>query len=189
MSGPSTITCVRCSRGNDPSHRACQGCGLPLGSAVPDTVAGMDALGPYEAPEPIDPDVRSALRDLVVRSGFDAAPCGHGYRLVLPMQPDRRQVVYLGQSGTDGEGRAILTLISVCGPVRDRDARALLKLNARLVEGHYAIKTLRGEEYFVVVHNLVAAASARLDARGLVRRIADAADSLEDRLSQGRDLY
>ena len=57
------------------------------------------------------------------------------------------------------------------------------------VDGHFAIKVLRGEEYFVVIQNLAAESVAHLDAAGLVRRIAEAADGLEDRLSRGRDLY
>jgi hypothetical protein len=65
----------------------------------------------------------------------------------------------------------------------------LLKLNARTVEGHFAIKVLRGEEYFVFVRNITAEAATQLDPGGLVRRIAEAADGLEDRLSRGRDLY
>jgi hypothetical protein len=48
---------------------------------------------------------------------------------------------------------------------------------------------LRGEEYFVVIENLTAETAQSVDAAGLVRRIAEAADGLEDRLSRGRDVY
>src|SRR5205823_4887230 len=158
-----TIACARCAMGNLPSSRFCAGCGLPLGGVQPDAEAGADALGIYEAPEPTDPDTDSLIRDLVTRSGFDASPFAHGWRLVVPLQLDRRQAVYVGPVGTDPEGRAILALVSVCGPANDRDARILLKLNARAVEGHFAIKVLRGEEYFVVVHNVAAEAVDQLD--------------------------
>lgn len=183
------IHCARCRRENDPSSRFCAGCGLPMGAAQPDADAGRDALGPDEAPEPADPDLDRLLRDLVARSGFDAAPSGHGWCLVVPLGLDRHQAVHVGRAGTDAEGRPLLTLVSVCGPATARDARALLKLNARALDGHFAVKVLRGEEYFVVVRNLVAEAADSLDAAGLVRRIAEAADGLEDRLSRGRDLY
>jgi hypothetical protein len=183
------IICARCTVGNHPSSRFCEKCGLPLGSAQPDAEAGADALGPYEAPEPADPDTSRAIRTLVERSGFEAAPAGHGWRVDVPLQLDRRQAVYVGHAGTDLEGRAILSLVSVCGPANDRDARILLKLNARAVEGHFAIRVLRGEEYFVVIENLPVEALDRSDTAGLVRRIAEAADGLEDRLSRGMDLY
>jgi hypothetical protein len=184
-----TIVCARCTLGNHLSSRFCAGCGLPLGAVMPDSGAGSDALGPYEAPEPADPDTSRLIRELVVRSGFDSAPSGYGWRIVVPLQLDRRQAVYVGSAGTDPEVRSLLSLVSVCGPANDRDLRILLKLNARSVEGHFAIKMLRGEEYFVVVQNLTAESIQSIDACGLVRRIAETADGLEARLSRGRDLY
>jgi hypothetical protein len=162
---------------------------LPLGSAQADADAGLDALGTYEAPEPAEFDVASLIRELVARSGYEAAPVGHGWRLVVPLHLDRRQAVYIGYAGHDPEARALLGFVSVCGPANDRDTRILLKLNARTVEGHFAIKVLRGEEYFVVIHNLIADTALHLEPGGLIRRIAEAADGLEDRLSRGRDLY
>lgn len=185
----STIACARCTRGNIPSTRFCEWCGLPLGGVMPDAEAGNDALGPYEAPEPADPDTVRLIRELVARSGYEAGPSSHGWRMVVPLQLDRRQGVYVGYAGTDPEGRSILSLVSVCGPANDRDTRILLKLNARSVEGHFAIKVLRGEEYYVVIHNLACDALAQLDPSSIVRRIAEAADGLEDRLTRGLDIY
>lgn len=181
--------CARCAQENHRSSRFCGGCGLPLGSAEADAEAGFAALGPYEAPEPADPDVLSIVRDLALRSGYAIDPSGHGWRLIVPLEPDRRQAVYVGLAGTDAEGRALLNFVSVCGPATDRDARILLKLNARIVDGHFAIRTLLGEDYFVVLRNVHAATAHQLDAPGLVRSIAEMADGLEDRLSRGRDLY
>jgi hypothetical protein len=183
------ITCARCTNGNHPSSRFCLHCGLPLGAVQPDIGAGAEALGPYEAPEPADADTDRALRELVVSSGYDATPSGYGWRLVVPMQLDRKQAVYVGYAGNDPEHRPILSLVSVCGPANERDPRILLKLNARMVEGHFAIKVLRGEDYFVVIHNVAASNVPHLDSRALVARIAETADDLEDRLLRGRDLY
>ena len=186
---PSTIACARCGRSNLPVESFCVGCGLPLGGAQADEGAGGDALGPFEAPDPSEPDSFLLIRDLVGRSGYDATASGHGWRMIVPLPLDRQQAVYIGHAGSDHERRSLLALVSVCGPANDRDARRVLKLNARRGEGHYAIKVLRGEEYFVVIHNLPADAADQIDAGALVRRIAEAADSLEDRLSRGRDLY
>lgn len=185
----SLIVCARCTVSNHPSVRFCTRCGLPLGSAMPDAEAAAEALGPYEAPEPADPDTSRLLRDLAERTGFDAKPAGHGWRIDVPLHLDRRQAVYVGYAGTDLDQRPILSLVSVCGPANDRDARILLKLNARTVEGHFAIRVLRGEEYFVVIENMPADSAGQLDPSGLVRRIAETADGLEDRLSRGLDLY
>lgn len=184
-----TIACARCAVGNHHSNRFCERCGLPLGAASPDVEIGRDVLGHCEPPDPADVDPGPHLRDLVARSGFEATPAGHGWRVVIPLELDRRQAIYLGHVGTDHEGRAILGLISVCGPANNRDLTLLLKLNARTVEGHFAIQVIRGEEYFVVIHNLPAESVPTLDAPRLLRRVAEMADGLEDRLSRGRDLY
>jgi hypothetical protein len=184
-----TIVCARCTLPNHASERFCSDCGLPLGSLQPDAEAACDVLEPYEAPEPADPDVSRLIIDFVKRTDHDASSSGRGWQIVVPMRLDRKQAVYVGPAGTDAEGRAILSLVSVCGPVNDRDCRSLLKLNARIVEGHFAIRVLRGEEYFVVIDNLAVDMLKSIDAARLVWRVAEVADSLEDRLSRGRDLY
>ena len=184
-----TIVCARCTLPNPVTARYCGACGLPLGALQPDAGAGIDALGPYELPDPADPDVARLIRDFVRRAGFESNTAGRGWQVVVPLQQDRRQAVYLGPAGTDADGRAIIALVSVCGPVNDRDCRTLLKLNARIVEGHFAIRVLRGEEYFVVIENLPADFLPSLDAQALIRRVAELADGLEERLSRGGDIY
>ena len=106
------------------SERFCSDCGLPLGALQPDAEAAYDALEPYEAPEPADPDVARLIIDFVKRTGHDANSSGRGWQIVVPMRLDRKQAVYVGPAGTDAEGRAILSLVSVCGPVNDRDCRS-----------------------------------------------------------------
>jgi hypothetical protein len=183
------IVCARCTLANIESSRFCAGCGLPLGGVQPDAGVGAEALGPYEAPEPADADVERLIREFVARSGFDVVPSSHGWRVTVPSRLDRRQAVYIGPAGTDVEGRALLGLVSICGPANDRDCRLLLKHNGRMTDGHFAIRVLRGEEYFVVTENLPVDSAAASDPQSVIRRIADLADGLEDRLSRGRDLY
>ena len=104
--------------------------------------------------------------EFVKRTRHEANPFARGWQLVVPLRLDRKQAVYVGPAGTDAEGRAIMGLVSVCGPVNDRDCRTLLKLNARIVDGHFAVRVLRGEEYFVVIENLAVDAIDRSMPRG-----------------------
>ncbi len=184
-----TIVCARCTLANLESDRFCAICGLPLGGVQADAGVGVEALGTYEAPEPADPDVERLIRDFVSRSGFDVLTSGHGWRVTVPSRLDRKQAVYIGPAGTDAEGLALLSLVSICGPANDRDCRILLKHNARMTDGHFAIRVLRGEEYFVVIENLSVESAAAADPQSIIRRVAAMADGLEDRLSRGRDLY
>src|SRR5690606_14914559 len=97
---------------NHASARFCESCGLPLGSAEPDAEAAQEALGPYEVPDPADPDTSRVIREFVAEAGVEAHPAGHGYKLVVPMPPDRHQAVYVGYVGTDPSGRPIIALVS-----------------------------------------------------------------------------
>ena len=137
-----------------------------------------EALGTYEAPEPADPDVERLIRDFVARSGFDVVTSGHGWRVTVPLRLDRKQAVYIGSAGTDAEGLALLSLVSICGPANDRDCRLLLKHNARMTDGHFAIRVLRGEEYFVVIENLAVESATNLIPQTMIRLVADMADGL-----------
>lgn len=185
----SVIICARCTSENHPSGRFCASCGLPLGSAEPDVEAAVDALGSYESLDPSNPDIRHAIKRFVDRCGLEARPAGPGWRVVLFPGKDRRQAVYIGSMGTDREGRPLIGLVSVCGPANQRDSGNLLKLNAMASEAHFATKTLRGEDYFVVVANLPTNLLDELDPSSLVQRIAVMADSLEEKLTRGRDLF
>ena len=80
-------------------------------------LAAYEVLEPYEAPEPADPDVARLIVDFLKRTGYDANSSGRGWQIVVLMRLDRRQAVYVGPAGTDTEGRAILSLVSVCGAV------------------------------------------------------------------------
>lgn len=186
-----TLPCPRCATPNHPSDRFCSRCALPLGVAQPDAGAALDALGPYEAPETDDSASMTLVRNLAQTSGFEAAPFDHGWRVLVPLHLDRRQAVYLAPvSGEQAAQSPAALLVSVCGPATDRDARSLLKLNNRPIPGHFAIRVLRGEEYFVFLHTLHAAADPPPEESGaLIRRLAAEADGLEDRLTRGRDIF
>lgn len=185
----SSIPCARCTGLNHPANRSCTTCGLPLGDPSVDPDAGQHALGPYEPPDPSDPDLGPAMRDLVARSGLEVCAAEHGWCLVVPLRLDRKQAVYLGSGGIDPTGRPLLLLVSVCGPAHPRDDRRLLELNTRAVAGHFAVKLVRGEPYVVVVRFLTVEDAREVEAARLIRDLALQADSMEERLLRGADLY
>lgn len=187
--GSASIACARCAAANHPSNRFCEVCGLPLGAAQADASAVFDVLRSYDHPEPDEPEVGESLGHFIERAGFEVMPHGSGWCLLVPLPLDRKQAVYVGAVGKDPEGRSLVSLVSVCSPANSRDASNLLKLNSRRVEGHFAIRVLRGEEYFVVIELMPASSLAMTDTAALVRRIASAADGLEDRLSRGLDVF
>ena len=183
-----TFACARCARPNHPSTRSARAAACPSGTAQARRRGRPRRPGPLRGPRPGRPRPvpscatwspgAGSRRPRSATAGGWSSRCRSTAAGRLPRpRRDRRR------------GPALIGLVSVCGPANDRDARLLLKLNARAVEGHFAIKTLRGEEYFVVVRTILAE-SPRPNRRRRPRpRIAQAADGLEDRLSRGRDLY
>lgn len=167
----------------DPAPRA-----LPGGPSL-DGDAWLDAFEGSELPAASEPELDRILLDLVRRSGYEMAAVRHSWRLIIPLAEGRKQAVYAGHAGTDSDKQPILCLISICGPANDRDLRRLLQFNASMSQGHFAIRVLRGEEYFVVLDNFPAESAPGIDARKLVRHIAETADGLERRLTGGLDVY
>lgn len=195
MSSPSpsqSVVCDRCGHANLTLVVFCERCGLPMGSAPPDAVAGRDALGSTEEldPELMNPIHRRVVHEFVARTGFEATPVPRGWRVTVDLPGGRHQVVYAGLVGFNRDHEPVLGLISICGPANDRDARRLLQINSATVDGHFAIKTLRGEDYFVALHNMtIAAGGAHPNPSRLVRHLAETADQLESRLSRGGDIF
>ena len=193
----SPVTCAKCAAENDPAARCCTRCGLPFNSPLPDNdpAVANSSEASFDPPdtatfEAVSLDLMRVIHDFAVRSGFELHRIPrHGYRLTVQLPNERHQAVYIGHIGADRENRPTIGLISVCGTVNDRDCRSLLKQNAITVDGHFAIKTLRGEDYFVYVLNITADYARIVDAHHLVRRIAETADQMEQRLSRGKDVF
>ena len=93
--------------------------------------------------------------------------------MIVPLELDRKQAVYIGYAGIDQAGRSIVTLVSICGTANDRGPSDLAPAQCPDgLKGIFAIKILRGEEYFVVIQNMPVHDAMPIDSAGLVQRIA-----------------
>jgi hypothetical protein len=176
--------CPRCGSRNHPSSRFCVGCGALLEAGRAD--ATLQPSAPPE--EPSDETVALVAR-LAERCGRPVETTPFGFRVKIDLGDDRQQSVHVGFGGQDDAGRDLVTLLSVCGRADDRTAQVLLKRNARIVAGHFAIRTLAGEEHFVVVANRVAGGPGLEDIGDLISKLAREADLVESQLTAGADVY
>jgi hypothetical protein len=147
------------------------------------------AVEPPAPPEEPNDQTVALVAQLAEGCGRPAEPTQFGFRVQVPVANDRLQSVHVGFGGKDDEGRDLVTLLSVCGKVDDRTAHVLMKRNARMVEGQFAIRTLGGEEYFVVVANRVAGRPGLEDIGDLISKLAREADLVESQLTAGADVY
>ena len=150
----------------------------------------MPSLDPYEAPEPADPDIERLIREFValLRASTSCPPATAGGSR-SPRRLDRKQAVYVGPAGTDAErppfARPGLGLRAGQRPRLPDPAQA------ERADDRRPLRDPRppGRGVFRRHREPARRYLASVDPRRIVRRIAELADGLEDRLSRGRDLY
>ncbi|MBU0637770.1 MAG: hypothetical protein KKB50_02815 [Planctomycetes bacterium] len=182
-----TQVCPRCSFENHSSSRFCIGCGKGLSGTG--AASGGGELEPHENPELPQPATEDLLKRVVVQSKYEYKPTKAGFRVTVPLAEQRQQKVYVMFNGHDDEGHDIISFLSICGPRTDKHADALLRLNSRLPYAAFAIKTIEGQEFFVVTANQLAATADPEEVRKLLYHVARRADALENQLSDGHDVY
>jgi hypothetical protein len=157
----------------------------PAAAAAP-VVAQVVASGPdfaQLAPPALDP--KQLVRNVAQAAGWQVHETGDVWQVSLPVGPLRKQTVTVNFAARDTEGQALISYQSTCGPASDRNAMALLRYNAQLAHGAFAVQaTGAGEMVVVVANQLVGTADAASVTRTLTA-IAWQADKAEEKLGGG----
>ena len=122
----------------------------------------------------------------MARSGLEVVTSGHGWAYVSS-RLDRKQAVYIGRPAPMPTAWPCLAGVDLRAGQRPRLPH-LLKHNARMADGHFAIRVLRGEEYFVVIENLAVEAATAIDPQAMMPRCRDGRWSGGSALSRPRPL-
>lgn len=186
-----TRTCSECKFENHGGNFFCIQCGalLACGSGAPSLEDGDGHLEPNPSPEVPQVDTVALLERVVGRSGYESKRTAAGYRVVVPLGGDRRQRVHVLFNGQDDDGHDIISFLSICGPADEVHAMNLLRFNTKLTYGSFAVRTIRGQEYFVVTANQLAVTADAEEIHKQLFEVAKRADALEAKLSGGRDIY
>ncbi len=183
--GEEAKICTSCELENGAGSSFCIRCGKGLTEAT----AGAGELEPHACPDVPGSDTEERMQQVVEKTGFETSRSQAGWRVVVPLAEDRLQKVYIMFNGRDDIGDEIVSMLSVCGPVKEHFATNLLRLNSTMSCGAFGVKTIQGNEYFVVSAN-VPVSSLDPDKTGTVLfEIARRADAVENQLSQGNDVY
>jgi hypothetical protein len=182
---PVTIVCAHCQTSNLRAARYCVQCGHLLGEPA----SSAAEPEPNESPEVAADATLERIRAIVLRSGHECTQTRVGYRLRVKLDGNRGQTVHVLFGGKDDSGDDLISFLSVCGAADERNARVLLKRNSRMLHGHFAIRTMNGQEYFVVQANQLAESADELKVKNTLAYLAQQADHIEAQLSKGRDLY
>ena len=187
-----TRDCPECKFENHAGNFFCIQCGALLSCTQPAAGEAADDAGsrdPNPSPETPHEETTALLERVVGRSGYEFKRTTAGYRVVVPLGDDRRQRVHVLFNGRDDDGHDIISFLSICGPADEVHAMNLLRFNGKLTYGSFAVRTIRGREYFVVTANQLAVTADAEEIAKQLFEVARRADAVEAKLSGGRDIY
>jgi hypothetical protein len=144
---------------------------------------------PDENSESPRAETEKLLERVVSGAGFEHRRTRAGHVVVVPLADDRRQKVHVLFAGRDDEGHDVVSFLSICGPADDRRAMTLLRFNSKLTYAAFAVRSIKGEDYFVVTANQLAATADAEEIRKTLSEVAKRADAVEKKLSSGKDVY
>lgn len=156
--------------------------GAPTGGA-PASAAGP----PFANAGPATRDPRQLVRQVAAASGWQVREQGDQWQLVVPLGALRKQTVAVNFTARDRDGQALVACTSTCGPASEQNALALLRYNARMAHGAFAVEPTPSGEMVVVQANLLPDMLDPLAVTRVVTAVAWQADQVEQQLSGGRD--
>jgi len=159
---------------------------IPPGAAVAAGAAGA-AGAAVGQPPPVAPptsayDPKAVVRAVVQGSGYALVEDGDSWQAIVPLGPLRRQIVRIEFGQKDQAGNPMVVYWSICGPYEEKNAPLLLRHNAALLYGAFAVRNFGGTELVVLQANQLASALAPLDVSRVISAIAWQADQLEQQL-------
>lgn len=130
-------------------------------------------------------DPKAVVRFAAQSASFTVTETGDTWHISVPIGSLRKQNVTVQFGGTDPSGNAIVSIMSICGPMNEKNAPVLLRFNSKLVNGAFAIEEVEGVEMIVLKSNLLADTINNIEAGRVLSAIAFQADKVEEQLSGG----
>jgi len=137
---------------------------------------------------PTTQDPRGMVRQVAEAAGYQVTEQENSLVINIPVGTLRKQNVTVDFGTQDSAGDALISYTSTCGPARPGLAEKLLKFNAQLVHGAFAIKNFGAGDMVVIVANELAETADPLEISRLLTAIAWQADKVEQQLL-GEDEY
>ena len=136
---------------------------------------------------PERPDARAIVRNVIQAAGYGLTESGDSWEVVVPVGSLRKQKIFVQFGGSDSQEHELVALWSVCGPAHKRNAFALLRYNAKLSHGAFAIRDVGGTEHVVLQATLLAETIDPLEVSRTFSAVAWQADQVEQKLAAGGD--
>jgi len=151
---------------------------------APTVAAGMPGLDLSQL-QRVKADPKAVMKFAAQAANFPVVETGDTWTVTVPIGSLRKQTVTVQFGGADPSGNPIVSVMSVCGPMNEKNAPVLLRFNSKLVNGAFAIEEVNGAEMIVLKANLLADTINNVEASRVLSAIAFQADKVEEQLGGG----
>jgi membrane protease subunit (stomatin/prohibitin family) len=133
-------------------------------------------------------DPKQLVRSVAQSAGWQTTESGDLWQIVVPTGSLRKQTVNVRFGTQDDAGHNVISYSSTCGPAVERNAMTLLRYNAQMLHGAFAVQKSDAGELIVVQANQLADTADPLEVTRVITAIAWQADKVEEKLG-GSDAY
>lgn len=154
----------------------------PAAAQTPAAGQAPAALDFSKLAAPTDADAKSALKQLAETSGWKLEENGNDWKLTVQTGSLRKQIVHADFDAKDDAGNPLIAFWTSCGGMDPRNALMLLRYNAQLIHGAFAVRNDGESESLVIRANLLADTADLLELSQTVTAIAWQADQFEQQL-------
>lgn len=126
------------------------------------------------------------VRAVVQSSNWKLDESAPEWKVEIPIGALRKQTVAINFDRKDDAGHGMIAYSSICGPVTEKNAMALLRYNTKLVHGAFAVQPTQAGEMIVVAANHLVDSADAMEVTRVLTAIAWQADKAEEQLT-GKD--
>jgi membrane protease subunit (stomatin/prohibitin family) len=198
--------------GSPAASMAAMGVGAGMGMMLPPIIqqalqqAPAQAMGAAASPTPFSPagqtapagqtggsqaaqgavdsvgQIQQTLRSVGKQLGWSLSESDSQWLIKISLGPLRKQDVHIDFSGIDEAGHRIVSIWSTCGVIDGSSAMTLLRYNAQIVHGAFAVNSVDGADVLVIRGNLLADTADPLELTRTVTAVAWQANQAEQQL-------
>ncbi len=166
-----------------PGAPATPGAGTPVAAAG--AAAGAATAMNFDSLKRVHVDPQQLVDQVIAASGWQVEKKDNAWEVVVPVGSLRKQRVIVEFGEKDAEGQDMVKYSSTCGPATPENTMQLLKFNADMVHGAFAIRSTDSGDVVVVQANEIVDTMDLLEVTRIMTAVAWQADKVEEKLTGG----
>ena len=147
--------------------------------------AGFGSAMSFDSLKRVHVDPEKLVEQVITASNWQVEKKGNTWEVIVPIGSLRKQKVTVEFGQKDAEGQDMVKYSSNCGPATPENTMQLLKFNADMVHGAFAIRQTDAGDMVVVQANEIVDTMDLLEVTRIMTAVAWQADKVEEKLTGG----